>query len=176
MMVIGAQNMDPRLFTSAYTGLFSEAGVMPKARLSHFSVTPNAALPPGTPLSVMHFRVGDHVEVRGKTIKRGFLGPMALGYRGLGRRKNITKSHRRMGCFTSRGRKSSGPWRGAVFPGFWGNEWRLATSLRIRRINTKYNVIWVDGQNIPGDVHDFVYIYDTRAKNKKKFVFFIPVT
>ena len=40
---------------------------MPKKRLSRFIVTPDAVLPPGTPLTAGHFVVGQAVDVRGKT-------------------------------------------------------------------------------------------------------------
>lgn len=29
------------------------------------------------------------------------------------------------------------------------------------RINTKYNVLWVLGHNIPGETNNYCYIYDT---------------
>lgn len=38
---------------------------------------------------------------------------------------------------------------------------------QILRINTKYNVIWIKGQNIPGGTGDFVQIYDTIYPWKK---------
>lgn len=87
-LMIGACGTDPAMFTKAYCGLFANTGVAPKKYLGRFIVTPDAALPPGqcfpsvlrpkwlkisiasfpgTPLNVMHFRVGDYVDVRGKT-------------------------------------------------------------------------------------------------------------
>lgn len=35
------------------------------------------------------------------------------------------------------------------------------------RINTKYNVIWVKGHNIPGETNNYVYVYDTLLPLKK---------
>lgn len=67
MLYIGSGNVDPNKLTANYAGLFENAGVMPKMNLNRFAVTPEGALLPGTELSVMHFRVGDHVDVRGKT-------------------------------------------------------------------------------------------------------------
>ncbi len=54
-------------FTKQYCNLFREAGVMPKKRLMKFIVTPNAALPVGTPISAGHFVVGQSVDIIGKT-------------------------------------------------------------------------------------------------------------
>lgn len=50
-----------------YCNLFAEAGLMPKKRLARFIISPEAALPPGTPLSAGHFVVGQAVDVYGKT-------------------------------------------------------------------------------------------------------------
>lgn len=66
-LMVGAESTDPSMFTKEYCGLFKDSGVMPKKMLARFIVSPASALPPGTPLNVGHFRVGDYVDVRGKT-------------------------------------------------------------------------------------------------------------
>lgn len=37
----------PFQFTAAYCGLFKEAGVMPKKKLTRFRITPDAVIEPG---------------------------------------------------------------------------------------------------------------------------------
>lgn len=66
-VLVGAGSADPSLFTKEYCGLFKDSGVMPKRYIGRFLVTPAAKLLPGTPLTAAHFRVGDYVDVRGKT-------------------------------------------------------------------------------------------------------------
>lgn len=90
-LLVGAGSADPSLFTKEYCGLFKESGVMPKRKLGRFLVSPNAKLLPGehlyfflfvhsfllytkcelnftgTPLNVTHFRLGDFVDIKGKT-------------------------------------------------------------------------------------------------------------
>ena len=46
-------------------------------------------------------------------------------------------------------------------PGHMGNTWRIAKGLKIWRINTQYNVMWVSGSAIPGETNHLCYIYDT---------------
>lgn len=65
--LVGAESTDPSLLTKEYCGLFANSGVMPKRILGRFIISPEAAVQPGTPISVNHFRVGDYVDVRGKT-------------------------------------------------------------------------------------------------------------
>lgn len=66
-LVVGAVNCDPQMFTKEYNGLFSAAGVMPKKLLTRFPIHPAAAIQPGTPLYAAHFKVGDVVDITGKT-------------------------------------------------------------------------------------------------------------
>jgi large subunit ribosomal protein L3 len=66
-LLIGSESIDPNILTAGYAGLFKGTGVMPKKNLSRFIISPEAAILPGTQLNVTHFKVGDFVDVRGKT-------------------------------------------------------------------------------------------------------------
>lgn len=50
--------------------------------------------------------------------------------------------------------------------------------LQILRINTKYNVIWVLAQNIPGEANTMCYLYDTilplKRNTSPQFPTYIP--
>jgi large subunit ribosomal protein L3 len=72
MLVVGALSCDPRKFTRAYNGLFEQAGVPPKRKLTRFFITPNSVIKPGTPLYATHFRCGDYVDVQARTVDYGF--------------------------------------------------------------------------------------------------------
>lgn len=47
-------------------------------------------------------------------------------------------------------------------PGHMGYRWRVNKGLKIWRINTKTNTMWVSGHSIPGHPNQHVYIYDTK--------------
>lgn len=66
-LLIGAEGTDPSLLTKEYVGLFKDSGVIPKKILKRFFISPESVLPPGTPLTAMHFQVGNYVDVRGST-------------------------------------------------------------------------------------------------------------
>lgn len=68
VLLVGAETVDPTTVTKAYCGLFNSVGMLPKRFLCRFMVTPNAVLQTGTPLLATHFRVGDHIDVRAKTL------------------------------------------------------------------------------------------------------------
>ena len=66
-LIVGAEGVDPQQYTKEYCGLFAESGLLPKLKISRFTVSPQAQLQPGTPLYASHFKVGQKVDVRGKT-------------------------------------------------------------------------------------------------------------
>ncbi|PVD20374.1 hypothetical protein C0Q70_18528 [Pomacea canaliculata] len=166
-VVVGALSSDPRQFKKSYNSLFAEAGVPPKQKLTRFLVTPNAAIQPGTPLTAMHFRVGDYVDVQAKTIDYGFQGVIKRwGMKGMPASHGVTKSHRKMGS-SGGGREKAGIWKGKKMPGHMGDRNRITKGIRIWRINTKYNVLYLHGPSVPGSIHTYVRIYDTILPHKR---------
>ncbi|XP_068152961.1 large ribosomal subunit protein uL3m [Drosophila tropicalis] len=160
-LLVGAESTNPALLTKEYCGIFRDSGVMPKKNVARFIVSPQAALAPGTPLNVGHFRVGEFVDVRGKTVDHGFQGVVKRhGFKGMPASHGVTKTHRRAGNIGGGGEKGR-VWPGTKMPGHMGNRWRISKGLRIWRINTKYNVMWVQGSAVPGSTNGLIYIYDT---------------
>lgn len=163
--IVGAEGAPIMKYSSAYAGLFNEAGLLPKRKITKMLVSDDALLPPGTPLLATHFRVGDFVDVFGKTRERGFQGVrIRWHFRGLP--SNNTKATRRPGAI-GRGRRLQGPFKGKKLPGHMGGERFTMNGLEILRINTKLNIIWVKGQAVPGDNGDWVYLFDSKIVEKR---------
>ena len=78
----------------------------------------------------------------------------------------VTKTHRRGGNIGAGGQKAR-VWPGTKMPGHMGNEYRILRGLKIWRINTKYNVMWVQGSAIAGETNNFVYVFDTMLPLRK---------
>merc|ERR1711860_437818 len=163
----GALSADPAKFTKDYCGLFTETGLMPKKKLAKFPVTPNSIIQPGTPMSAAHFTPGQYVDIRGRTMRRGFQGVIKRwGFSGgpdniLG----ATKFHRRPGCIGT-GRKMSRVWPGKKLPGHLGGDERKIVGLQVLRINYEHNILYLSGQCIPGETGEFVYIFDSKISTK----------
>ncbi|KAF6214801.1 hypothetical protein GE061_009544, partial [Apolygus lucorum] len=167
-ILVGAESCDPQKFTREYCGLFAPAGLPPKRVLGRFFVTPEAAIQPGTPLSALHFQPGDTVDVIGKTIDRGFQGVMKRwGFKGQRGSHGSTKTHRRPGNVGGGG-KRAGIWPGTKMPGHMGNRTRFLRGLKIWRINTKYNILYVQGLGVPGATNSVVYVHDTILPLRKR--------
>ncbi|CAG9566711.1 unnamed protein product [Danaus chrysippus] len=166
-MLVGSETIDPTTVTKDYCGIFSSVGMLPKRHLCRFHVSPNAQLPTGTPLFATHFRVGDYLDIRAKTIDRGFQGVMKRwGFKGMPASHGVTKTHRRPGNIGAGGEKAR-VWPGTKMPGHMGNRWRILRGVKILRINTKHNVLWTLGVGIPGETGAMCYLFDTVLPLKK---------
>lgn len=51
-----------------------------------------------------------------------------------------------------------------------GNRYRKLKGLEIVRINTEHNVMWVTGHNVPGEMNNIVYIFDTMLPLKRPLI------
>lgn len=103
-------------------------------------------------------------------IDRGFQGVMKRwGFKGMPASHGVTKTHRRPGNVGSGGEKAR-IWPGQKMPGHMGNRYRINRGLKIWRINTKNNVMWVSGLSIPGETNSMVYIFDTALPLKRKII------
>lgn len=78
----------------------------------------------------------------------------------------VTKTHRRPGNIGGGGEKGR-VWPGTKLPGHMGNRWRMNIGLRIWRMNTQYNVMWVSGHAIAGPTNGQVYIFDTILRSRR---------
>jgi len=56
---------------------------------------------------------------------------------------------------------------GKCMPGHMGMEYACARGLKIWRINTKYDVLYVHGPAIPGPVHHYVNVRDSIIEKKE---------
>ncbi|XP_073987482.1 mitochondrial ribosomal protein L3 isoform X2 [Rhodnius prolixus] len=168
VLLVGAESANPQLYTKEYCGLFTAAGLPPKKFLGKFNITPDAIIQPGTPLTACHYQPGDIVDVCGKTVDRGFQGVMKRwGFKGMPASHGVTKTHRRGGNIGGGGEKGR-VWPGTKMPGHMGNKWRVLRGLKIWRINTKYNILYVQGLGVPGETNSLIYVHDTLLPLRKR--------
>jgi large subunit ribosomal protein L3 len=87
------------------------------------------------------------------------------GFKGQPASHGQTKTHRKPGSIG--GGIKHRVWPGKKLPGHMGNKWRVFRGLKIWRINTTTNTMWVSGYSIPGNPNSLVYIYDTALLHKR---------
>ncbi|KAA8585941.1 hypothetical protein FQN60_007510 [Etheostoma spectabile] len=140
--------------------MFRNAGVPPKQKVTTFKVSDNAVIKPGTPLYAAHFRPGQYVDVTAKSIGKGFQGVMKRwGFKGQPATHGQTKTHRRPGA-SGPGGDPAKVFKGKKMPGMMGNIYITAYGLKIWRVNTKYNVLYVNG-SVPGHRNCVLKVRDT---------------
>ncbi|XP_075995770.1 large ribosomal subunit protein uL3m [Genypterus blacodes] len=158
-LVVGGKNVSPFYRSEGQVEMFMNAGVPPKQKVSIFKVSDNALIKPGTPLYAAHFRPGQYVDITAKSIGKGFQGVMKrYGFKGQPATHGQTKTHRRPGA--------SGPgdaakvFKGKKMPGKMGNTFVTAHGLKIWRVNTKHNVLYVHG-SVPGHRNCLLKVKDS---------------
>lgn len=164
-VTVGAEDIDPLFLSASYKRIFEKVNVPYKDKLASFLVTEDAVVKAGTQLDVRHFKVGQFVNVSGKTIDWGFQGVVhRWGMKGQPS-YHTTKSHRRVGSIGSTG--DARVWPGKRLPGHMGYEWRLTTGLEVLRINPITQVMYVKGCTA-GDQGELLLVND--SWNVKKAV------
>ncbi|XP_036422823.1 39S ribosomal protein L3, mitochondrial [Colossoma macropomum] len=159
-LIIGAKNSPLFYRTEASLEMFRNAGVPPKQKVTTFHVTDNAVIKPGTPLYAAHFRPGQYVDVTAKTIGKGFQGVMKRwGFSGQPASHGQTKTHRRPGSLGPGGDPAK-VFKGKKMPGRMGNVFDTAFGLKVWRVNTKDNILYVNG-SVPGHRNCLVKVRDT---------------
>uniref|UniRef100_A0A8C4SZ90 Large ribosomal subunit protein uL3m n=1 Tax=Erpetoichthys calabaricus TaxID=27687 RepID=A0A8C4SZ90_ERPCA len=164
-LYVGGKNVSPFHRTEDSMEIFRNAGVPPKQKISIFRVSDNAILKPGTPLYAAHFRPGQYVDVTAKTIGKGFQGVMKRwGFSGQPASHGQTKTHRRPGA-SGPGGDPARVFPGKKMPGQMGNVYNTAYGLKVWRVNTKHNIIYVNG-SVPGHRNCLVKVTDTRLPTR----------
>lgn len=165
-IIVGADSRDPRQFSAEYNGLFEEGCVMPKKKLTRFFISHESRIEPGTPLMASHFRPGMYVDIYGKSKEWGLQGVRFRFKLKLGPKTHgCTKAHNRIGSI-GRGRKECGPKKGRRMQGHHGGERVVMPGLKVWRIDTKYNLIYLHGPAIPGEHGAYINIMDSRMPQK----------
>ncbi|MEE6466277.1 hypothetical protein FKM82_006887 [Ascaphus truei] len=156
-LTVGGKNVSSFYKSESAIDFYSEAAVPPKQKIAIFKVSDNAILKPGTPLYAAHFRPGQFVDVTAKTIGKGFQGVMKRwGFKGQPASHGQTKTHRRPGAISAGGDPAR-VWPGKKMPGKMGNVYRTSYALKVWRVNTKLNIIYVNG-SVPGHTNCLVKI------------------
>ncbi|KAJ3106876.1 54S ribosomal protein L3 [Phlyctochytrium planicorne] len=137
--------------------------ITPKKKLTEFKVTPDACLPSGAKITAAHYVAGQFVDCQAKTLGKGFQGAMKRwGFKGLRATHGVSVSHRSMGSTGNR-HDPGKVWKGKKMPGRMGGKTRTVQNLKVMKIDTVYNLLYVKG-SIPGPDDKYVLVRDSVRK------------
>ncbi|MDA8003534.1 MAG: 50S ribosomal protein L3 [Alphaproteobacteria bacterium] len=141
-------------------GHYAKAGVAPAERLAEFRLdSEEALLSVGREVTAAHFVSGQHVDVSGTTVGKGFAGVMKRYGFGGGRATHGTSvSHRAHGS-TGQHQDPGRVFKNKKMAGHMGSRHRTVMSLRVLRTDAGEGLIFVEG-SVPGARDGWVLVRD----------------
>lgn len=137
-------------------GIFSKAGVSPKRYLREFRFAEPKDYKVGDEIKVDEFSVGEFIDATGISKGKGFQGSIKRHGHQRGPMAHGSKYHRGVGSMSS----TTTPGRvkkGKKMPGHMGHERVTIQNLKIMRIDTDKNLLFVKG-SVPGPKNSLIFI------------------
>ncbi len=160
---LGAGMARTKRVTQPMRGHFAKAKVEPARRLAEFRVSEDALVEVGAELSADHFVKGQHVDVSGTSIGKGFAGAMKRhNFRGLRASHGVSISHRSHGS-TGNSQNPGKVWKGKKMAGHMGDARATVQNLEVVDTDVERGLIMVKGA-VPGAKGGWVLVSDARKR------------
>ncbi len=156
---VGSGGRKPKNVTRAERGHFAVAEVEPKRKMAEFRVSEDAVIPVGAEITADHFLVGQHVDVTGTSLGKGFAGAMKRhNFGGLRASHGVSISHRSHG--STGGRQDPGKvFKNKKMAGHLGAERVTTQNLKVVRTDVERGLILVEGA-VPGAKGGWILVRD----------------
>ncbi len=162
-VILGSTLRKPSKVSKSMRKVFADAKVEPRALLKEFRVSESNLLDVGCEIKASHFRIGQFVDVTGRSIGKGFAGVMKRhNFRGLEASHGVSVSHRSHGS-TGQCQDPGKVFKGKKMAGHMGDENVTIQNLRIVEVDDEKGIIIVSG-NVPGSKGKYVSIKDAVKK------------
>ena len=140
-------------------GHYAKAKVEPKRKLVEFRITADAMVDVGAEITVDHFLPGQHVDVVGTSIGKGFAGAMKRHhFSGLRATHGVSLSHRSHGS-TGQCQDPGRVFKGKKMAGHLGDQRATLQNLEVVRTDVERGLVLVRGA-VPGAKGGWVLISD----------------
>ena len=160
---LGAGAARAKRTSAPMRGHFAKAKVEPKRRLAEFRVDNDNLISVGTEIGVNHFAAGQHVDVTGISIGKGFAGAMKRhNFGGLRASHGVSISHRSHGS-TGQCQDPGRVFKGKKMAGHMGASQVTVQNLVVVATDDARGLILVKGA-VPGSKGGYVRIFDAVKK------------
>jgi len=164
---IGVGTAKVKNVSKAMRGHFAKAKVEPRKKVVEFRVSPDALVDVGAEITADHFVPGQHVDVTGVTIGKGFAGGMKRwNFGGLRATHGVSVSHRSHGSTGNR-QDPGRTFPGKKMAGHLGAEQVTTLNLKVVQVDVDKGLIMVKG-SVPGSDGGWVLIRDAVKQSKPK--------
>ena len=163
---IGFGTLKMSKITKAMKGYFLKKNTEPKKKLKEFKVANTESYKPGNEFGLEIFKDVKFVDIKSKTIGKGFAGVMKrYNFAGLGATHGVSVSHRSHGS-TGQRQDPGKVFKGKKMAGHMGSKLRTMQNLEIIKSDIDNNLLYVKG-SIPGAKNSEVLVQKA-VKNIKK--------
>ena len=155
--------------TKQMKGYFTKKNTEPKKILKEFRVENNDQFKEGNELGLEIFKDKKFIDVRSKTIGKGFAGGMKRwNFSGLRASHGVSVSHRAHGS-TGQNQDPGKVFKGKKMAGHMGDKMRTILNLEIIKSDLENNLIYLRG-SIPGSKNTTVFLRESIKNVTKKTI------
>ena len=152
--------------SKAMKGFYAKKNTEPKKKLQEFKVEKTEIYKEGNEFGIEIFKDTKFVDVKSKTIGKGFAGVMKrYNFAGLGATHGVSVSHRSHGS-TGQRQDPGKVFKGKKMAGHMGNKLRTMQNIEIIKSDVENNLLYLKG-SIPGSKNTEVLVKKA-IKNIKK--------
>ena len=154
---IGFGSIKTSKLSKAMKGYFAKKNTEPKKKLKEFRLTNIENFKPGNEFGLEIFENVKFVDIRSKTIGKGFAGVMKRhNFAGLRASHGVSVSHRSHGS-TGQRQDPGKVFKGKKMAGHMGNKFRTIQNLEIIKTDKDNSLLYVKG-SIPGSKNSEVFV------------------
>lgn len=147
----------------AERGIFAAAKVELKRHVAEFPVSAENLIEVGATMQADHFAVGQHVDVTGTSIGKGFAGAMKRhNFGGLRATHGVSVSHRSHGS-TGNSQDPGKVFKGKKMAGHMGDRRVTTQNVKVVRTDVERGLIMIEG-SVPGSKGAWIMIRDAVKK------------
>ena len=166
---IGFLNLKNSKLTKQMKGYFTKKNTEPKKILKEFRVDDNEQFKEGNELGLEIFKDKKFLDVRSKTIGKGFAGVMKRwNFGGLRASHGVSVSHRSHGS-TGQRQDPGKVFKGKKMAGHMGDKLRTMLNLEIIKSDLDNNLLYLKG-SIPGSKNSTVLLRESVKNITKKTI------
>ena len=164
---VGFGNIKNSKLSKQMKGFFSKKNTEPKKVLKEFRVSKLDNYKEGNELGLEIFKDAKFVDVRSKTIGKGFAGAMKRhNFGGLRASHGVSISHRAHGS-TGQNQDPGRVFKGKKMAGHMGDKYRTILNLEIIKSDPDNNLLYIKG-SIPGGKNSTVYLRESVKDVRRK--------
>ena len=155
--------------TKQMKGFFTKKNTEPKKLLKEFKIENNEMFKEGNELGLEIFKDKKFLDVRSKTIGKGFAGVMKrYNFGGLRASHGVSVSHRSHGS-TGQRQDPGKVFKGKKMAGHMGDKYRTMLNLEIIKSDFENDLIYLRG-SIPGSKNSTVFLRESVKNVKRKTI------